>query len=82
MDRELENQGISTRQRIYDFIVDFITERGYSPSIREICKGTDIKSTSAVYEHLLVLEVMNKIHMEKGKLRTISLVGYKLVKIE
>ena len=82
MNKELENKGISTRQRIYDFIVDFITARGYSPSIREICNGTDIKSTSAVYDHLLVLELMNKIHMEKGKLRTISLVGYKFVKIE
>lgn len=68
MDRELKNQGIITRQRIYDFIVGFITKRGYSPSIREICKGTDLKSTSAVYENLLVLELMNKIHMENQEL--------------
>lgn len=82
MDKDLENKGVISRRRVYDFIVDFITKNGYSPSIREICEGTKLSSTSSVYAHLEMLETMGKIHMKKGKTRTISLVGYKFVKIE
>lgn len=54
MDKELEKQGIKSRQRVYDFLVDFITKNGYAPSVREICVGTDLKSTCTVYNHLMV----------------------------
>lgn len=39
MDKTLREQGETTRQRIYDFLVEFMTENGYSPSIREIAEG-------------------------------------------
>jgi repressor LexA len=40
---------MSDRQKIIlDFIRDFIGQHCYSPSIREICHGTGIKSTSHV----------------------------------
>ena len=65
---------------VYQFIVDFITNNGYSPSVREISKGTGIKSTSSVYDYLLVLKKIGKINMEENKSRTISLTGYKFVK--
>ena len=80
MSNELEKQGIASRQRIYDFLVDFITKNGYPPTTREICEGTDIKSTASVHDHLLTLEKMGLIHFEEYKPRTISLVGYKFVK--
>lgn len=75
-------QGKGNRKNVYDFIVKFITKNGYAPSVREICDGTDLKSTSSVYNHLMVLERMGKIHMKANKTRAISLVGYKLVKEE
>ena len=82
MDKGLEKQGIKSRQRVYDFLVDFITKNGYAPSVREICDGTDLKSTSSVYNHLMVLERMGKIHMKANKTRAISLVGYDFMKKE
>ena len=81
MNNELQEQGIETRQGVYDFLVKFITENGYAPSVREIAEATGLKSTSSVYEHLQILEMVGKIHMEKNKPRAISLVGYKFVKV-
>ena len=75
-----KKNGIESRKKIYDYIVNFITENGYSPSMREISEGTGLMSTSTVREHLKMLEMLGKIHIKEGKNRTISLVGFKLVK--
>lgn len=82
MDKKLQEQGMATRQRIYDFLVEFITNNGYSPTIREIADGTGLKAKSWVHHHLSVLEDMGKIHTQNGKSRTISVVGYKFVKVD
>lgn len=37
---------MSTKDRIYNFIVTFISENGYSPSVRDIVNGTGISSTN------------------------------------
>lgn len=81
MNQATQKIGISSRQKIYDFLVDFITKNGYAPSVREICAGTGLSSTFTVYHHLLVLEDMGKIHMQGNKTRAISLVGYKFQKV-
>jgi len=69
-------------ERVYTFIVKFITENRYSPSVREICEGTGLSSTASVSDHLMELELMGKIEMRRNTARTIRLVGYKLVKME
>jgi repressor LexA len=47
---------LTDRQReIYDFIRERIENRGYPPSIREICDGFDIKSPNGVMCHLKAL---------------------------
>lgn len=33
------------RERVYNFIVEFIKKNGYAPSVREICIGTNLSST-------------------------------------
>lgn len=38
--------------RIRDYIVEYITEHGYSPSIREIADSTGYKSSSTVQTHM------------------------------
>ena len=81
MNNTFQNEGIETRRKIYDFLVKFITENGYSPSIREICEGTGLRSTSTIYNHLMTLEMMGKIHTKERKSRTISLVGFHFVKV-
>ena len=82
MDKE-RNQHGATRQKVYDFLVEFITENGYAPSVREICVGTGLKSTESVYNHLLKLNDEGKIKMKQGySPRAIKLVSYKFVKVE
>lgn len=73
--RRLERQ-----QDIYDFLVQYITKNGFSPSMREICDGTDIKSTSSVYDYLCLLEMNGKIEVRYNTARAIRLVGYEFVK--
>lgn len=82
MDKKLQEQGNATRKRIYDFLVEFITMNGYSPTIREICSGIGLNSTATVHNHLLILERLGMIHMKENAPRTISLVGYKFVKVD
>ncbi|HHX03722.1 MAG TPA: transcriptional repressor LexA [Tissierellia bacterium] len=54
---------LTTRQQaVYGFIEDFIREHGYSPSIRDICAGLNIRSTSTIHTHIANLE-------DKGYLR-------------
>ena len=40
-------------ERVYNFIVKFITENCYSPSIMEICEGAGMCSKSSVHECLV-----------------------------
>ena len=82
MNRVSEQIGTETRQRIYDFLVEFMIKNGYAPSVREITDGVGLKSTSSVYTHLLKLHDMGKIHMEENKPRAIRLIGYQLRKME
>lgn len=50
------------QQEILDFIKKTILEKGLPPTIREICDGCNLKSTSSVFTHLNALE-------EKGCIR-------------
>lgn len=40
------------REYILQFIKDYFKEHGYAPTVREICAGVGLKSTSSVYNHL------------------------------
>jgi repressor LexA len=54
---------LTRRQReIYDFVCAFIDERGYSPSLEEICERFGLASVATVHKHLQHL-------IEKGLLR-------------
>jgi repressor LexA len=44
------------RQQIVDFILKFMEERGYPPTVRDIQSGCGISSTSVVDYHLKILE--------------------------
>lgn len=82
----MENVGKSARgtgrERVYNFIVEFVKNNGYAPSVREICTGTDLSSTSSVYAHLLKLEDEGKIEMKKKSTRAIKVIGFEFVKME
>lgn len=60
-----------TVEAVYTYIVDFIRKEGYPPSVREICLGVGIKSTSTIHAHLKRLVEMNRIEYTPGKRRAI-----------
>lgn len=60
-------------QRIFDYIKENILKNGYSPSIRDIRRDLDIKSTSTVHTYLEKLEKKGYIQKENGKSRTLRI---------
>lgn len=58
-------------QRIFEYIKENILKNGYSPSIRDIRRDLDIKSTSTVHTYLEKLEKKGYIQKENGKSRTL-----------
>lgn len=60
-------------QRVYDYIVKTIKERGYAPSVRDIREALDYKSTSTVHMYLGRLEMLGYIVKDEGKSRALRL---------
>ena len=76
-------QGIITRQKMLDFIIAYIDEHGYPPTVREIGAGMNLKSTSSVHRQLLKMQDEGIIESDEGfsVSRAIRVVGYKFVKV-
>ena len=72
----------STREKVYDFLLDYIEKNGFAPSVREIAEKVGLKSTSTVVHHLSALEEEGRIEIKGNSPRAIKLVGYKFVKVE
>jgi len=67
---------LSLRQhRILEFIDQFIEEKGYSPSIRDIVKGCGISSTSVVDYNLRILERQGQLRRDAEVSRGIVRMG-------
>lgn len=58
--------------KILDFIKNQIQKKGYPPSVREICEGVNLKSTSTVHRHLEKLETKGYIRKDPTKPRAIE----------
>ncbi|SDB16124.1 transcriptional repressor LexA [Butyrivibrio sp. INlla16] len=70
----MEKRRISAKQQeILDFIKDKILEKGYPPTVREICETVHLKSTSSVHSHLETLEKNGYIKRDPTKPRTIEI---------
>ena len=61
------------QQRVYDAIKELIEEKGYSPSIREICDKTHLNSPATVSVHLKNLKYYGYIDYIENKSRTIRI---------
>ncbi len=67
-------KGLSTKQqKILDFLRQFIREKDYPPSIRDIQLGCDISSTSVVDYNLKALERLGYIRRDREVSRAIEL---------
>ena len=69
------------KKEIFDFIKDYINKNQYPPSIREITKSTNVKSTSTVHKYLSMLEADKCIEIDRGIGRGIKIVKKRRVKI-
>lgn len=65
-------------QETYEYIVSYIKERNYPPTIREICANVHLGSTSSVSYQLKKLEDMGKISRGNNKNRAIELTDKKI----
>ncbi len=61
------------QQEIFDFIRDELHERGYSPTVREICRHVGVASPTSVHRHLGTLEARGYITRDALKSRSIQL---------
>ncbi len=61
------------QQEILDYIKERILEKGYPPSVREICAAVSLRSTSSVHSHLETLEKNGYIRRDPTKPRTIEI---------
>ena len=64
---------LKKRLEILDYIKEQIVDRGFPPSVREICKAVDLKSTSSVHTHLNWLEKNGYIKRDPAKPRCIEI---------
>ena len=65
--------------QIYQYIVEYMQEHMYAPTIREIGKAVGLSSTSSVAVHMERLEGKGLIEIGPDAPRKIRLVGYSIV---
>ncbi len=59
---------------ILEYIKSQILNKGYPPSVRDICTAVDLKSTSSVHAHLETLEKNGYIRRDPTKPRAIEII--------
>ena len=63
-------------RRVYHYLIDFLAENTYQPSIREIAKRFRIKSTKTVSDLLHALEGKGYIQRDESRSRGVRLLGF------
>lgn len=66
-------KGERRKKEVYDFIAGYIDEVGLPPSMREICEGVGLKSTSTVFLYLRELEEEGLLKAGAGRKRALAL---------
>ena len=74
----------SKQTEILEFMKEEILNKGYPPSVREICEAVKLKSTSSVHSHLETLEKNGYIRRDPTKPRAIEIIddSFNLVRRE
>ena len=65
------------QQEIWQFLVDYVDEHGYPPTVREIGQAVGLASPSTVHAHLANLERAGLLRRDPTKPRAIELVGHR-----
>ncbi|WP_026882229.1 transcriptional repressor LexA [Clostridium akagii] len=69
----LKDKKRDVQTEIYDFIQSEVINKGYPPSVREICAKVGLSSTSTVHGHLSRMEKKGLIKRDPSKPRAIEL---------
>ena len=70
---EYMNDLSAKQQQILEYMKAEVREKGYPPSVREICEAVGLKSTSTVHGHLARLEKKGYIRRDPTKPRAIEI---------
>ncbi len=62
------------QEKVFEYIKQYIEINSFPPSVRDICKGVNIKSTSTAYGDLKKLEGEGYIRTNSSKSRSIEIV--------
>lgn len=65
--------GKDKQSEIYEFLKAYTENKGYPPSVREICEAVSLKSTSTVHGHLKRLEKKGLIKRDPSKPRALEI---------
>ena len=66
--------GSESQEKVYQFLRGYIAENGYAPSVRDICVGTGLSSSSTVHLHLKNLVKAGLIRKTGNPPRNLALV--------
>lgn len=61
-------------QKVLDFMKDEVREKGYPPTVREICTALGIRSTSTVHKDIASLEKQGYLKKDPSKPRALMIV--------
>jgi repressor LexA len=66
----------ATERAVYEFLLDFLSEHTYQPSVREIGRRFGIKSTKTVSQLLHAIAKKGYIELDPARSRGVRLLGY------
>lgn len=68
----MRHRDLDKQNKIVDFVNRFIAEKGFPPSVREICQAVGFRSTSTVHAYLKKLEEEGTIEKDATKPRALK----------
>lgn len=69
------------QRRIYEFVLLYTDQHGYSPSLREIGSGVGLKSVSSVHFHvkkMVDMGILSQADGKTSKFRSVRIVASKI----
>lgn len=73
MEKKTELKKLKSEDAVFKFIQEFISENGYAPCVREVCKACNIKSTATAFTVINRLKERGLLEKSDVKRRAISL---------
>lgn len=78
----MRQKSFDKQQQILDFVNKQVQEKGYPPSVREICRAVGFKSTSTVHSYLSSLEEQGLIVKDPSKTRALKVIDKRSKELE